>query len=197
MTTDPSLLHLITQRLEPHGSDGEWPYLVLAALESDGALAGALQPAARIGLPRAAAPGGAAPEPRKVFLQEIRARGFRGIGPESTLVIAPGPGLTLVVGRNGCGKSSFAEAAELLVTRRNLRWEDRTAQWKEGFRNLHQPKAALRALFTIEGGRSCEVHLEWKDDADVSEWTEYVQPQGVGTCGPAASAGVEWACGAE
>ena len=33
-------------------------------------------------------------------------------------------------------------------------------------------------MFTIEGGRSCEVHLEWKDDADVSEWTEYVQPQG-------------------
>ena len=71
--------------------------------------------------------GDAAAEPRKVFLQEIRVRGFRGIGPESTLSIAPGPGLTLVVGRNGCGKSSFAEAAELLVTRRNLRWEDRQA----------------------------------------------------------------------
>ena len=40
MTTDPSLLHLITQRLETRASDGDWPYLVLAALESDGDLAG-------------------------------------------------------------------------------------------------------------------------------------------------------------
>ena len=66
----------------------------------------------RIGLPKAEAPAGVAASPRKVFLQGIRVRGFRGIGPESTLSIAPGPGLTLVVGRNGCGKSSFAEAAE-------------------------------------------------------------------------------------
>ena len=123
MTSDPSLLHLITQRPEAHGSDGEWPYLVLAALDGDGALDVGLQPAARIGLPKAEAPAGEAASPRKVFLQEIQVRGFRGIGPESTLSIAPGAGLTLVVGRNGCGKSSFAEAAELLVTHRNMRWE--------------------------------------------------------------------------
>lgn len=178
MTTDASLLHLITHRLEPHGSEGDWPYLVLAALDGDGALEVALQPAARIGLPKAEAPAGGAASPRKVFLQEIRVRGFRGIGPESALSIPPGPGLTLVVGRNGCGKSSFAEAAELLVTHRNTRWERRTEQWKEGFRNLHQPQAALRATFTIEGGRSCEVHLEWKDHADLANWSEYVQPQG-------------------
>ncbi len=178
MTTDPSLLHIITHRLEPHASEGDWPYLVLAALDGDSALEGALQPAARIGLPKAEAPAGQAAQPRKVFLQEIRVRGFRGIGPESTLSIAPGPGLTLVVGRNGCGKSSFAEAAELLITHKNMRWEKRTEQWKEGFRNLHQRKAALRALFTVEGGRSYEVHLEWKDDADLGDWTEYVQPQG-------------------
>ncbi|MEO8359015.1 MAG: AAA family ATPase [Vicinamibacteria bacterium] len=178
MTIDPSLLHIINHRLEPHASEGEWPYLVIAALDGDSAFDGALQPAARIGLPKADAPAAPAAQPRKVFLQEIRVRGFRGIGLESTLSIAPGPGLTLVVGRNGCGKSSFAEAAELLITHKNMRWEKRTEQWKEGFRNLHQPKAALHALFTVEGGRSYEVHLEWKDDADLGAWTEYVQPLG-------------------
>ena len=178
MTTDPSLLHLITERLEPHGSAGDWPYLVLAALDGDAAFESSLLPDARIALPKPEPARAPEAEPRKVFLQEIRVRGFRGIGPESTLPMAPGPGLTLVVGRNGCGKSSFAEAAELLITRRNARWEERSAQWKEGFRNLHHPTAALCALFTIEGGRTCEVHLDWKNDADLSAWTEYVQSQG-------------------
>ena len=78
------------------------------------------------GLPKAEAPAGVTAAPRRVFLQEIRVRGFCGIGPKSTLSIAPGPGLTLVVGRNGCGKSSFAEAAEWLVTHRNMRWGGRS-----------------------------------------------------------------------
>lgn len=48
--------------------------------------------------------------------------GFRGIGAEATLHVQPGPGLTLIVGRNGSGKSSFAEAAELAVTGASRRW---------------------------------------------------------------------------
>ena len=85
MTTDAFLLHLITQRLESHGSDGDWPDLLLASLDGDGALGIALQPAARIG-------------------------SLIGI----------------------CGGRSVGR---------------------------------LRAMFTIEGGRPCEVHLESKDDA--------------------------------
>jgi hypothetical protein len=38
-----------------------------------------------------------------------RCRGLRGIGPRQTLELVPGPGLTVVAGRNGSGKSSFAE----------------------------------------------------------------------------------------
>ena len=89
MTTDPSLLHLITQRLEAHGSEGDWPYLVLAALDGDGALDVALQPAACIGLPKAEAPAGVTAAPRKVFLQEIRVRGFRGIGQSRRSPLLP------------------------------------------------------------------------------------------------------------
>jgi DNA repair exonuclease SbcCD ATPase subunit len=38
------------------------------------------------------------------------------MAPATTLEVERGPGLTLVVGRNGSGKSSFAEALELLLT---------------------------------------------------------------------------------
>ena len=58
--------------------------------------------------PAAAAPG-AAVEPPGVYLGAITMAGFRGIGPATTLPLQPGPGLTLVVGRNGSGKNSFAE----------------------------------------------------------------------------------------
>ncbi len=66
--------------------------------------------------------------------------GFRGIGPATTLPLQPGPGLTLVVGRNGYGKSSFAEG--VLLTGTSLRWEGRTKAWKLGWRNLHQAQTA-------------------------------------------------------
>jgi hypothetical protein len=49
----------------------------------------------------------------------------RGVGPATTLEVEPGPGLTLVVGRNGSGKSSFAEALELLLTGDSWRWRGR------------------------------------------------------------------------
>ncbi len=74
-----------------------------------------------------------------MFLRAIRVEGFRGIGPETVLELPPGPGLTLVTGRNGSGKSSFAEAAELALTGANRRWDGRSAAWREGWRNLHHP----------------------------------------------------------
>ena len=51
-----------------------------------------------------------------VFLSSITVEGFRGIGPASTLAFPPGPGLTIITGRNGSGKSSFAEALEVVLT---------------------------------------------------------------------------------
>jgi hypothetical protein len=39
-----------------------------------------------------------------------------------TVYLTPGPRLAVVTGRNGSGKSSFAEAAELALTGENERW---------------------------------------------------------------------------
>jgi energy-coupling factor transporter ATP-binding protein EcfA2 len=90
--------------------------------------------------------------PGKVFLEEIAVEGFRGIGPRARLQLAPGPGLTLVVGRNGSGKSSFAEALELLLTDQLVRWEGRTKVWKQGWRNLqHDGPAQVSATFRVDG----------------------------------------------
>ncbi|MEU7044718.1 AAA family ATPase [Streptomyces varsoviensis] len=91
-----------------------------------------------------------------VYLRSITAAGWRGIGPESTLDLPPGPGLTVVAGGNGTGKSSFAEAAEMALTGFNARWDGsngkaRTAVWKEGWRNLHDSEVpTVAARLTLD-----------------------------------------------
>jgi len=94
-----------------------------------------------------------APEPARSYIESIEVEGFRGIGPAATLALTPGPGLTLVVGRNGSGKSSFAEALEFLLTGDNQRWSAGRAKiWKEGWRNLHQSeRAQIRASLLLDG----------------------------------------------
>jgi len=74
----------------------------------------------------------------RAYLRRLAVTGFRGIGPTAELPLEPGPGLTLVVGRNGSGKSSFAEGLEILLTGSNWRWAHRSKVWREGWRNLHE-----------------------------------------------------------
>jgi recombinational DNA repair ATPase RecF len=162
---DQGIRSLVLSRLEADGSlDPACGTLVLAALEGTGALEAQLS--GRSAAPRAAevrvssAPGGA-------FLRSVAVEGFRGIGPAQTLELGPGPGLTLVVGRNGSGKSSFAEGMEVLLTGDSLRWRDRAAVWREGWRNLHHPAASLVGTFVVEGERGpCVVSRRWNADAD-------------------------------
>ena len=80
---------------------------------------------------------GATPRPVQAYLKSVAVTGFRGVGPTSELRFRPQPGLTLVVGRNGSGKSSFAEAAEYAFTGDSRRWSGKSLDWKKGWRNLH------------------------------------------------------------
>ena len=145
--------------------------LVLAALEGDAALDRALlEEAADPQAPPAAETDSTHTPARRAYLGTISVQGFRGIGAGCDLSINPGPGLTLVVGRNGSGKSSFAEALELLLTGENRRWEDRSAVWKAGWRNLHWTgPVAISATLAVEGGRQpLTVRREWPPGSDLS-----------------------------
>lgn len=121
-------------------------------------------------------------EPAQAFLQEIAVEGFRGVGPRARLQFEPGPGLTLVVGRNGSGKSSFAEGLEVLLTGTSLRWADKTKVWQEGWRNLHHAgPAAISAKFHLDGEREpLTLTRAWAEGARLDDgWP----PAASGPCG--------------
>jgi len=101
--------------------------------------------------------------PGSVWLRRITVRGFRGIGPASTLLVEPGPGLTLVMGRNGSGKSSFAEGIEIALTGRNERLKDKTADWQKQWRNIHDGMSAeVSVEFQVDGeSRPLTVRRSW------------------------------------
>ncbi|MEV0428503.1 AAA family ATPase [Micromonospora sp. NPDC050495] len=131
--TEP-LVELIFDRLAADRVPDDTAEVVLAALTGEADLDAALS-----GEPTTLTPQRSrSDEPReRIWLSSVTVAGFRGVGPERTLAIEPGPGLTVVVGRNGSGKSSFAEAVELTLTGDSARWADRTSVWRTGWRNLH------------------------------------------------------------
>jgi recombinational DNA repair ATPase RecF len=120
------------------------------------------------------------PDGRLAYLKGISVQGFRGIGPKITLPLQPGPSLTLITGRNGSGKSSLAEAAELALTGENRRWADRAAVWKEGWRNLHEPEPPAIEIEMTEDGQhgSTTVTRRWAADAELGEADVFVQAGG-------------------
>ena len=101
---------------------------------------------------------------RNVWLSSITVQGFRGIGQASRLEVEPGPGLTLVVGRNGSGKSSFAEGIEVALTGRNERLIAKTADWQKQWRNIHDSASAeVTVEFHVEGkDRALTVRRLWQ-----------------------------------
>ena len=109
---------------------------------------------------------GEAPSDRSappVWLRSVTVEGFRGIGAPATLTLEPSPGLTVVVGRNGSGKSSFAEGLELLMTGRLKRWEKRPKAWTETWQCLHhEGPTRISADLVLEGSsRTVSLEQEW------------------------------------
>ena len=177
----PELLRIVDRRLDKTGALAHpWSLLVLAACEGQDALTAALNGDARAA---ATTNRGAASEPEArpgAYLGSIAVEGFRGVGPKRTLEVEPGPGLTLVIGRNGSGKSSFAEAAEILLTGTNSRWARRSKIWQEGWRNLHHTsRTAVEATFAIDGQNGeTTVTRQWADGAALNDSTATVRRPG-------------------
>lgn len=105
--------------------------------------------------------------PAGAYLRSVAVTGFRGIGPTVKLSLEPGPGLTVVCGRNGSGKSSFAEALEVLLTGGIRRFEDRSAVWQESWRCLHGAAGPeVTAELVIAGAKgAATVRATWEPAA--------------------------------
>ncbi|MFJ8582243.1 AAA family ATPase [Micromonospora sp. NPDC093277] len=165
--TEP-LVELIFDRLAADRVPDDTAEVVLAALSGEADLDSALG-----GEPTALEPQRtAADEPReRIWLSSVTVAGFRGVGPERTLAIEPGPGLTVVVGRNGSGKSSFAEAVELALTGDSARWADRNSVWRTGWRNLHAGDPCRIAVeLRVEGyATPTRVVRSWPAGAELDE----------------------------
>ena len=150
---DEQLLHLLLDRLGVATDLGDGAVdLVLAACEGpvelDHALAGKAEPRSV----ETVQPELELLHPPGAYVRSVSVQGFRGVGPAATLDLTPGPGLTLIVGRNGSGKSSFAEGLELLMTGLNSRWVNRTKIWTQGWQNLHwDQETKLSAELVVDG----------------------------------------------
>lgn len=125
--------------------------------------------------------------PMRAFLRSIAVEGFRGIGPKATLNVNPYPGVTVICGRNGSGKSSFAEAFEYALTGTTYRWSDRrAAHWRESWRNLHKTDScAVSVEFALvrDSASSAErakltVGAEWGPQDGLEEAQRWSQVHG-------------------
>ncbi|GGR73699.1 recombinational DNA repair ATPase RecF [Nocardioides luteus] len=112
------------------------------------------------------------------FLTSVEVEGFRGIGETTQVNIAPRPGLTIIAGRNGSGKSSMAEALELVLTGSTYRWAAKSSsiQWSERWRNLHHQRARIRVDAVEEGHGPISITATWPDTATThDQYTTVVQ----------------------
>ncbi|WP_240970078.1 AAA family ATPase [Actinacidiphila epipremni] len=118
----------------------------------------------------------------RVYLESVAVTGFRGIGRRAKLPLAPKPGVTLVVGRNGSGKSSFADGIETALTGTSARWDGRSAVWRDNWRNLHHDgDPRVEAKVRVAGDdRPSTITCAWPSD-DVSKPETTFKRPGHGT----------------
>ena len=172
---DDALLDVVLDRLDKVPLAAE--ALLLAALQDEASLSAALDGQPVPGTQRPVT--GRRAEPAGAYLKSVTVAGFRGVGPACTLQLQPGPGLTLVVGRNGSGKSSFADGLEMLLTGQLKRWERLSATWQEGWRNLHVPDpTAISAKVLLEDAGPAIIERRWQSAARLAESRATVQVAG-------------------
>ncbi len=173
---------IIADRLAESGLAQPASDFVLAALLGDADLnamiAGGAAPAEATRAPSQSADSTQSPH---LYLKSIVVQGFRGIGPQAALRLQAGPGLTVIAGRNGSGKSSFAEAAELALTGENMRWAKRSIIWREGWRNLHSSTGSASILVELTANGQpgvMKVTREWSAGAGLDDTMSYAQAHG-------------------
>ncbi|MED5812868.1 AAA family ATPase [Mycolicibacterium sp. 050232] len=115
--------------------------------------------------------------PATTFLSSISVSGFRGVGPSARLDLYPAPGLMVVSGRNGSGKSSFAEALELTLTGTSYRWYNKKESlWSEAWQNLHHPDPCeIEVGFTREAADPFTVGVRWDQGAKLEHCTTWTK----------------------
>ncbi|WP_129840317.1 AAA family ATPase [Streptomyces sp. RFCAC02] len=93
----------------------------------------------------------------RVYLDSLTINGFRGIGPRARLNLSPRPGVNLVVGRNGSGKSSLADAIEVGFTGTRAHRPGQNATRGGHWANLHNaenPRIELKLAIEGDTGNS-------------------------------------------
>ncbi|MFW6090630.1 MAG: AAA family ATPase [Actinomycetota bacterium] len=134
-------------------------------------LTGSRAPAPRVAAAESPAAG--------AYLKSISVAGFRGAGPEARLDLPPAPGVVVVAGRNGSGKSTFSEAVEVALTRTSYRWRAKNAPWRAGWRNLHVPDPCrIRVELAEEGVGVTTAGADWAADDELDDGTFWVQRPG-------------------
>ncbi len=177
---DDALLSAVLERLAEETISPEAEELLLAALDGDEALNRQLDADGAHRYAHSSTAGTAASVPVGACLRSVTVAGFRGIGPAATLEVTPGPGLTLVVGRNGSGKSSFAEALEILLTGTLMRWAPPVPNAvREGWRSKHAlGDTEITAEFFIEGSGKATVCRSWTANSELTGSTAWLQRAG-------------------
>ena len=158
------------QRLVQQGQEDEpFALCVLAACEGAEALAAFVFDCGTPDRPATTSGGPASGSIPPTYVASIQVRGFRGIGDDSHLRFTPGPGVTLIVGRNCSGKSSFAEAAEVAFTGTSARWAAKgSIEWQKGWRNVNSELAPRLVVELVQEGIGANARVErtWSDPGE-------------------------------